>query len=584
MKPFNSYRAVWVFDTEFTQVAGGHPIPICLVAKELLSNTTIRLRHDQFIEHPPFGGKDELVVAFSAAGDFGCFLALGWHLPANVVDLYAEHRVLTNGQRQKLGDDLVSAAISRGIGNVPMQKSAMRNLAVRGSPFSGEEMRQLLDYCEQDVITTAELFLAIAGQIDWPRAQIRGDYIKAVAEMERRGVPIDSERRDQLTTRWPEVCERLVADTPGASGVFKGRNLQHGAFARFIDSLGISEWPRTNTGQLSTSEETFEAMSLAHPDTIAPIAKLHKLMPKVGVSKLAVGPDGRNRAALKAFGQLAGRNNPSLGEFIFGHPSPLRALITPASGWALSYIDWERQEFGIVAALSGDAQMLADYNSGDPYMAFAKRAGRVPPWATRETHPEEREQAKQVVLGMNYGMTAYGLALRLRITAVEAEFLIQQHKRAYPDYWNWVESAVDYALLQGRIHSSLGWQRHVSRNAEGQVNLRSLQNFPAQANGAEMLRLACIFAIEDGIRACAPVHDALLIEAPDDDLEHAIGATQRHMARASELVLGGFQLQSEVKTVRTGERLIDPRGAATWQAIEGLLNGRRSDGRVAPTT
>jgi hypothetical protein len=61
-----------------------------------------------------------------------------------------------------------------------------------------------------------------------------------------------------------------------------------------------------------------------------------------------------------------------------------------------------------------------------------------------------------------------------------------------------------------------------------------------QANGAEILRLACCLATERGVRICAPVHDALLIEAPLAQLEDAVRTTQQAMAEASAAVLKGF--------------------------------------------
>jgi hypothetical protein len=60
-----------------------------------------------------------------------------------------------------------------------------------------------------------------------------------------------------------------------------------------------------------------------------------------------------------------------------------------------------------------------------------------------------------------------------------------------------------------------------------------------QANGAEMMRVACCLATERGIRLCCPVHDALLIEAPANEIEAAVGATQAVMRKASEIVLAG---------------------------------------------
>jgi DNA polymerase I len=72
------------------------------------------------------------------------------------------------------------------------------------------------------------------------------------------------------------------------------------------------------------------------------------------LNDLTVGQDGRNRCMLSAFKSKTGRNQPSNAQYIFGHSVWLRGLIRPEPGYALCYIDWEQQEFGIAAALSGD--------------------------------------------------------------------------------------------------------------------------------------------------------------------------------------------------------------------------------------
>jgi hypothetical protein len=92
-----------------------------------------------------------------------------------------------------------------------------------------------------------------------------------------------------------------------------------------------------------------------------------------------------------------------------------------------------------------------------------------------------------------------------------------------------------------------------------------------QANGAEMLRLACILATERGIRVCAPVHDALLIEAPQHQIEDAVRETQRAMSDASAAVLAGVRLRTEASIVTYPNRYMDPRGARMWKTVTELL-------------
>ena len=67
-------------------------------------------------------------------------------------------------------------------------------------------------------------------------------------------------------------------------------------------------------------------------------------------------------------------------------------------------MDWSSQEIAIAGALSGDDALWKAYESGDPYIEFAKQAGLAPPDATKQSHKEIRQACKSIVLGVNYGM------------------------------------------------------------------------------------------------------------------------------------------------------------------------------------
>ena len=127
---------------------------------------------------------------------------------------------------------------------------------------------------------------------------------------------------------------------------------------------------------------------------------------------------------------------------------------------------------------------------------------------------------------------------------------------------------MDCALLHNRLWTVFGWQIQVA----GQSNPRSLANFLMQANGAEMLRIACILMTEAGIRVCAPVHDAVLIEAPLEELDERVGQAQELMSEASRQVLGGFELTTDADIYRYPERYRDEeRGGAFWDKVMDLL-------------
>jgi DNA polymerase I-like protein with 3'-5' exonuclease and polymerase domains len=233
----------------------------------------------------------------------------------------------------------------------------------------------------------------------------------------------------------------------------------------------------------------------------------------------------------------------------------------------VAYIDWSQQEFGIAAALSGDPVMQQAYASGDPYLAFAKQAGQVPPDATKESHEQVRDLFKSCVLGVQYVMGEESLAYRIGRPPAFARELLRLHRETYQVFWKWSDSAVDFAMLHNYLPTVFGWRVHVEKN----TNPRSLRNFPMQANGAEMLRLACCLATESGIAVCAPVHDALLVEGPTNGIGAVVAVTQQLMEQASKIVLGGFALRSDAKIVVAPERYMDKRGKAMWERVMGFL-------------
>ena len=89
--PFNE---IWAVDFEFNAEPGNRPNPVCMVARELRSGRRLRIWADELGPQPPFSiGKDSLIVAYYASAELGCFLVLGWPMPANILDLFAEFRV-----------------------------------------------------------------------------------------------------------------------------------------------------------------------------------------------------------------------------------------------------------------------------------------------------------------------------------------------------------------------------------------------------------------------------------------------------------------------------------------------------------
>lgn len=570
------YKQVWAADFEFRAAPGERPLPICLVAKELISGRTIRLWGDELAtEVPPYSiDEDALFLAYYASAEMGCHLALGWPMPCNVLDLYVEFRAETNGRVVPCGNGLLGALTYYGLdGITAAEKDAMRELVMRGGRYTKREREAVLDYCESDVIATEKLLAVMRPALERrPRldhALLRGRYTKAVAHIEWHGIPIDGELLARLRARWTGIQDRLIERVDEQYGVYEGRVFKQSHFAEYLVAHGIP-WPSTATGRLALDDDTFSAQCKSHPE-LRPLKDLRQALGQLRLSDLAMGTDARNRTLLSMYRSKTGRNQPSNSRFVFGLPAWLRGLITPRLGQGLAYIDWSQQEFAIAAALSGDERMQAAYRSGDPYLAFAKQTGAVPAEATKTSHAAQREQFKACVLAVQYGMQEESLARRIGQPPVYARELLKMHRRTYGQFWQWSDAVLDYALTQRQLWTAFGWPLHI----EGAVNTRSIRNYLMQANGAEMLRLACCLATEAGIRVVAPVHDAVLIEAPLDELEQVAEHMQRLMRQASAVVLGGFELRSDVKFIRHPHRYHDERGAVMWATVQELLHERR---------
>jgi DNA polymerase-1 len=572
MNLFLSQYEFILIDFEFRPRDGieGNPVEvICMVALNLRTGEYIRLWADDLYaitEHPFPNQHNTVFVAYFASAEMSCFQALGWSWPHRILDLYAEFRNLTNGIPLEFGKSLLGAMQYFSLPCIgSITKDDMRDLALRGGPYTDTEKLALLDYCQSDVDALQQLLLAMQDRINLPLAFVRGQYSVPLAVMEGRGTPIDYELYLDLCANWEAIKTELIAQIDVSYGVYQNGTFKESLFEEYLRQKGIC-WPRLETGRLKLDEDTFKELSNTYPE-LKPLRQLRDSLSKLRLNALQVGNDGRNRCLLSPFSSITGRNQPSTNKFIFGVAKWVRGLIQPKPGLALAYIDWSQQEFGIAAALSNDDNMKAAYLSGDPYLAFAKQANAVPEDATKKSHPAVRDQYKQCVLATQYGMGADTLALQLNAHVLTARKLLAIHRRVYWQFWNWSDNVFNHTIINNRIATVFGWQL----NIQPIFNARSLRNFPMQANAAEMLRIACLLIAEHGIQLCAPVHDAILIEAPEHLIEEHVQIAQNCMVKASRIVLSGFTLASDAQILRYPERFLDEQSQPFWETVMEIM-------------
>jgi len=570
------FREVWFCDFEFSAPPGERPEVVCGVFKELRTGRVIRRFVEGFRSEPPFDtGPDSLFVAFFASAEFGCFKALGWDFPERIIDLFAEFRAETNGEKLPAGRSLLGALTYYGLSAMGAdEKSAMRDLIIGGGPWDAGQRKAILDYCQEDAEAVERLFSVmepvIAKTSQWLGcALLRGRYMAAVAEMEWNGTPIDRPTLDRLRNRWEELKLDLIREVDVDFGVYDGATFKGDRFLAYLNQANLP-WNFTESGRPILDDDFFSEMVRCYPQ-LKPLADLRRVLGQLRLHDLAVGRDNRNRTLLSPFRSRTGRNQPSNAKFIFGMPAWLRGLIRPEPGRALAYCDWSAQEVAIAAGLSGDRNLIEAYASGDPYLGFGKQARLLPEYATKKTHGADRERLKTVVLGVGYGMQARSLGRRANISICEAQNLLVRHHETYPDFWAWAEGNVDRAMLGEPLETRFGWRYRVREGSE--PNPRSLLNFHAQANGAEMMRLAACEATEAGLEICAPIHDAFLLQAPEEEIEDHIQRLKAIMRSASRLVIGREDIVCRVDTavIGSGEQYQDPRGAVMWSKVMKLI-------------
>ena len=571
------YEEVWAADSEFEGGdTGEHYRPVCYTATELRSGRIVKLWRDDLRPAPPFRlDAKTLFVCFGASAECGTHLALGWPLPANVIDLAVEFRNLNNGRIKPMKGafGLIGALTRYGLLAIaePVKKY-WTNIAMRGPPWTDEEIVGVLKYCLSDTVSAATLFEHMLPAIDIRRAVLRGEFCKASSRMEYRGTPIDltvfSYLRDTAT--WDQIRKELIPPIDAAYGVYIARTFTERLFEAYLAREGIP-WPRHPSGRLDLREKTFREMAKAHPQ-VAPLHELRHTLAKLRRIELRVGADGRNRTVLWPCQSKTSRTQPSASKYIFGPSCWLRSLIKPEPGRAVAYSDWSAMEFGIAAALSHDQRMASAYASGQPYVDFAISFGAAPPGATKRSHPQVHELYKVVCLGAQYGMQAETLAGRLGISTVEAAEMLRHHRHLFAHYWAWSDEWLHRALSTGQMRTVYGWTCYLDL-PEKELSIR---NFPVQGHGSEVLRLTCILADKYGLALCAPVHDALLLESSLSRIDRDVALLEDIMRRASRVVLnpragGDFVLRADAKIVRYPDRYSDRRGERMWDLVTGML-------------
>jgi len=546
------------------------PLVFCVSVKDVTCDSSpVLLTPGNALNFRRFAPND-MIITYDGADTLYALTQLGFALPRRHIDLRAEFCNQVNGDVNSSKDkDLRTALEHYGLGYDDHICRILASDAVEsGAPLPENQVEPVRKSCLLDVKDITRLFRLLSAKIEIRHALIRGQYVLSCAVIQETGIPVDSSCYWRIKSNLERIHRSLIDELDREYQVYENYHFSQRAFARYIRKAGWN-WPRTATGKLCADADTMKEMALVYPQ-LYKLKVLLGLMSLLNNFSLPIGADSRIRFAQRPFAAVTGRNQPLGRESIFSKPKWLRGLIKPGEGHGMAYIDFSQQEFGIAAALSGDRKMQEAYQSEDPYLAMARQAGRLRQGASAEEMAEIRKLFKMVVLATQYSMGEKTLASRLQCSVYKARELLALHRRLYHVFWEWSKARSVKANIEQEIVAVLGWRMRVYSG----TNPRTVQNFPMQANGSEILRLACIYAHESNVTICATVHDALLIEAPLDQLESAAERTQAAMVRAGAEILGGFKLKTDIEYIRYPDRFLPEEGKEIWELVQNMITER----------
>ena len=552
---FEQYEHIVSVDSEFrASDYGDKTETVCFVYKDLKTGQRFDCTKPEDILDLPFPHDETVFVCFYATAEADAWINWNIPLPYRIIDLWIENKnIVQDGIEREAGFyGLLGVARRFKIDGKYIisdkEKEFFRKLIVNNKTYTDNEFKSIVDYCAKDTVLCGMLLKPTLDHIDLRLKETPPDvrlnqmflrgYQKALeAKLYNWGINVDLEQYEKFNKYWPRAKQRYLErknkliDVYDENGTFKKEK-----FEKLLERNKLHKiWPRTSKGSLKTTDKIL-ANYKQYKD-IQILRETKRLCDSDKLKGYNIGSDGRSRSPVKMFRTVTGRCAWSSSTYPFGSARWTREFIKPPAGYMYAYIDWCFQEPCISAYLSGDKNLIEDVQSGDVYLAAAKRVHAVPDAATKKSHPEERNIYKKGVLASSYLMGARSLAHQLKISLKDGYNVHVKIRRAYWHYFKWGDLIVRKLQGQNKLQTLYGWTRHIPRGHK--VNLRSIANWPIQAHGSEMLRGATMEVIHAGIEVHAVIHDALLVLIPLENSEHWIKVAQEKMQQVAYEITGG---------------------------------------------
>jgi len=500
---------------------------------------------------PFFENEGQIKVGQNLKYDLTILSHYGVEVKGELFDTMLAHYVVEPEQRHNM-DHLAETYlhyrtihIEELIGTGRQQKN-MRDLAPS----------EICDYACEDADVTLRLYPILREKmaecdVTDVFSKIEMPLLPVLARIEQNGVRLDTEALQQTGDDFRARLQTLEEEVYALAGHEFTITSPKQVGTVLFEELKISEKARkTKTGQYSTSEEVLETLRDKHPivEKILAHRALKKLLSTYveALPKLINPRTGRIHTsfnqAVTATGRLSS-SNPNLQNIpVRGEDGrEIRKAFVPDEDCTFFSADYSQIELRIMAHLSGDEHMIADFNAG--HDIHAATAARIFHKSIDEVTRDERRKAKTANFGIIYGISAFGLSERLGIPRGEAKELIDSYFDTYPKVKEFMSTCIERAQERGYILTEFKRRRYLadinSRNAtvRGYAE-RNAVNAPIQGTAADIIKVAMV-AIDRRLREehldtkmILQVHDELNFSVPHRELDTVRQLVVEEMERA----------------------------------------------------
>jgi DNA polymerase I len=425
--------------------------------------------------------------------------------------------------------------------------------------FDQVTLERATEYSAEDADVTLQLHHALYPHIaaDAKHAyiytQIEVPLMEVLYDMERSGVLIDAgllgRQGEELGRRMLEI-ERQAKEVAGQPfNLNSPRQVQEILFER----LGIKATKKTPTGQPRVDEEVLQEVALDYP--VAKLLLDYRALSKLKstytdkLPRMVNQRTGRVHTTYSQTTAVTGRlssNEPNLQNIPIRNAEGrrIREAFVAAPGHHLVSADYSQIELRIMAHLSRDETLLAAFRSGED--VHRRTAAEIFGLEGDAVSSEQRRYAKTINFGLIYGMSAFGLAANLGIERSAAQQYMERYFARYPGVKAYMDQTRKAAREQGYVETVLGRRLYMPdiRAANNQRRMgaeRAAINAPMQGSAADFVKLAMI-AVHGWLaqqrlrsRLILQVHDELVLEVPDAELETVKGALPGLMGNVAKL-------------------------------------------------